>query len=96
MKAFWLDVSEVLDALRVFPRLLVLWYGYWMGQVVGRTMDWYFFGLAPIDRTTQVTAVISVIVPGVFGLGVYLTKIYMAGGRIWGKSLNSDGLEGKE
>lgn len=77
-----LATAEVLDALRVFPRLIIGAFGWLLAYVIASTLEWYFY-LAPADRTTQVTAVIGIIVPSVFGLGGVVYKIYSVGGRDW-------------
>lgn len=81
-KQMWLDFAEVFDTLRIVPRAILFIYGYWMIRVVDWTLHWYF-AIPPLERTTQVTAVITVIIPGIFGLAVWVFKIYTAGGRDW-------------
>ena len=39
--------------------------------------------LPAVERTGQVTAFITVVLPGIFGLAVYVYKVYADGGRSW-------------
>lgn len=81
-KAFWIDLAEVIDSLRIFPRLIVgayLWLLIWV--------TWYFahmyFSLLPADRTVQLTAFASVVLTAAFGALPFIVKIYMDNGRDW-------------
>ena len=76
LKDKWLDVAEVIDSLRIYPRLLVSGYAW----LVGYATIWYM--RAPvIDHTMQDIAFIT----GVYGLAAYVIKVYLDGGRDWDK-----------
>lgn len=77
-----MDFAEVVDALRVLPRLVLVGFGWLLGTVILETLHWYFV-LPPADRTAQVTAVIGIIIPAACGLAVWVYKIYSIGGRNW-------------
>lgn len=81
-KAAWLDVAEVIDTLRVVPRIVLFVYAYWTGMVTDWLIRWYE-RLPANERTNQVTAFITIVLPGIFGLAVWVYKIYSDGGRAW-------------
>ena len=68
--------------MRVFPRIVLLTYGYWMAFLTNRIV-WWYMRLPAGERTAQVTAFVTIVLPGVFGLAVWVFKIYSAGGRDW-------------
>lgn len=84
-KQAWLDFAEVFDTLRVIPRAILFLYGYWMVNVTDWLVRWYE-KLPAIERTSQVTAFVTIVLPGIFGLAVWVYKIYSDGGRAWSGS----------
>lgn len=83
-KAKWMDLAEVIDALRIFPRLLVGTYFATAVWVVAYLTTWYCH-VAPAERTVEVTAFFAMLTGGLFGLSTYLFKLYADGGRDWDK-----------
>lgn len=82
MKQNWLDTAEVIDALRIFPRILVGSYFGLAAWTVVYLILWYC--RAPADEhTVQVTAFFGMLTGGLFGLAVYIFKLYTDGGRDW-------------
>jgi len=81
-KVLWLDAAEVFDSWRVFPRIVLMVYGWWAIHVTSWVMSWYE-KLPGVERTGQVTAVIVAVVPGIFGMSGWVFKIYADGGRNW-------------
>jgi hypothetical protein len=81
-KQTYLDIAEVIDSLRVFPRILVGTYFGFAIWVVAYLTLWYCH-LAPAERVTEVTAFFGMLTGGLFGLAVYIFKIYTDGGRNW-------------
>jgi hypothetical protein len=77
-----MDFAEVFDTLRVIPRLVLFLYGFWMVRITDWLVRWYE-KLPAAERTTQVTAFVTVVLPGVFGIAAYVYKIYSDGGRAW-------------
>jgi amino acid permease len=86
-KQRWLNVAEVIDSLRVFPRLLVgAYFAIAIWVVVYLTL-WYTH-VAPVERTVEVTAFFAMLTGGLFGLATYIFKVYTEGGRDWDKYNN--------
>lgn len=81
-KTAWLDFAEVFDTLRVIPRVILFGYCAWMIRITDWLVKWYE-GLPTAERTGQVTAFVTIVLPGVFGLAVWVYKIYSEGGRSW-------------
>lgn len=78
----WMNVAKVIDALRIMPRAVLCFYGYWMARVIGQTCKWYF-ALPIAARTGEVTAFVTIVVGGIFGLAGWVFKIYSSGGYTW-------------
>jgi hypothetical protein len=73
-KSFWMDLAEVTDALRIYPRAIVAAYGW----LVGYTTVWW--ARAPVtDHTVQDVAMIT----AMYGLAAYVIQLYLAGGFDW-------------
>jgi hypothetical protein len=83
-KTAWLDAAEIFDSWRIIPRVILFLYGFWMVRLTDWLVRWYE-KLPAAERTAQVTAFVTIVLPGVFGLAVYVYKIYSAGGRDWDK-----------
>lgn len=73
-KATWLDTAELIDAFRIFPRVILCGYAY----LVWDMWTWVR-GMA--DITVQQGALLAAVI----GLAVPLTGWYMQTGRKWGK-----------
>lgn len=82
MKQNWLAVAEVIDALRLFPRVVLLGYLLWMGYVVDRSLSWYYH-LAAADRRLEASGFCFAVIGVVTGLSPFIYKIYAKGGRKW-------------
>lgn len=81
-KTVWLHVAEVLDAVRLFPRLLICGYAMFVYRVVMKILDW--FCAQPLTQSTTIVAiVISTLAGIVTGFAPWIFKIYIAGGRDW-------------
>ena len=83
-KQRWLDLAEVIDSLRVFPRWLAISYWVFTGWETSYVTVWYAH-LAAVERTVEVTAFYSMLMGGLFGLAAYVFKVYSDGGRDWDK-----------
>lgn len=77
-----LDAAEVFDSWRVVPRIIVLVY---LALLVWVTayFSLMYFNLPAVERTTQVTAFVSVVLTAAYGAFPFVVKIYGAGGRDW-------------
>ena len=69
-KQAWLDVAEIVDAWRVFPRLYLALFWYFLWDV----HQWYTAAAATSDVYANL----------VFGSISALTGFYMGSGRKWG------------
>lgn len=83
-KGFWLDLAEIVDSLRIFPRLYLSVVTWWYIRLLDWLVSWY-------ERipSTERTAIVNTFALGALGsasalLG-YSFKVYMAGGRKWDK-----------
>lgn len=81
-KAAWMDAAEVIDTLRVVPRIVLFGYAWWAGAVTNWLVKWYEH-LPAAERTNQVTAFVTIVLPGIFALATWVYKIYSDGGRAW-------------
>lgn len=81
-KRLALDWAEVFDAWRVIPRALVLGYWFWVVVVVNEILRWYQ-SLPSAERTLEASGLATVVITAVTGMGSWVSKIYMDGGRSW-------------
>lgn len=81
-KTWWLDVAEVFDAWRVIPRLLVFGYWLWIVWLVDNLLRWYQ-SLPADERTLEASGFATFVITAVTGMGSWVSKIYMDGGRSW-------------
>lgn len=93
-KPFWLDLAEVIDSLRVFPRLFALAY---LCLLIWLTvyLPERYFALPPQDRTASVTAFATAVLTAAYGAFPFVLKIYTAGGRNWGPPDDAGEEDGK-
>jgi hypothetical protein len=93
-KAKWLEWAEIVDSIRLVPRMVLLIYGIWMIRLTDWVVRWYEH-LPKEERTPEVTAFASVVLPGVFGLACWVFKLYISTpGRDWGQANQDDHEEG--
>jgi len=79
-KAKWLALTEVIDALRIFPRLFLGAQFLWTVDVVDRTLTWYFH--LPLEQQSlQTSGLAATIVSAVTGIFVQMFKCYASTGR---------------
>jgi hypothetical protein len=76
-KVVGLELAELSDAWRIFPRAFCSAYGYLAWEM------WEWF-----SRQPDVSAAQSIIVTGVIGLCVPLLGLYFSSGRKWGAATN--------
>ena len=81
-KQHWLDAAEVFDAWRVVPRLVLFAYCWWLAYVVDYILIWYTRLPAPA-RSIEASGMASVVITAVTGMGAFVFKVYVSGGRSW-------------
>lgn len=81
-KRVWLDAAEIVDSLRVVPRIVLFGYCYWLGDLVNNIITWYQMLPAP-ERTLEASGLAGTIITAVTGIAAWVFKIYTAGGRDW-------------
>jgi hypothetical protein len=89
MKQQWLDVAEVIDSCRIFPRLMVISVFWWIAWFTNWFVRWYEH-IPAVERTAAVTAVFGIVIPAVFGMAAWVSKMYLDGGRDWDAKGNKD------
>lgn len=77
-----LRLAEVFDSWRVVPRVVLILYGYWMAHLTDWIVRWYE-KLPAAERTPEVTAFVTIVLPGVFGLAIWVYRIYANTARDW-------------
>jgi hypothetical protein len=82
--------SEVIDSLRLFPRLIIIPMFVWAAWKLGGMLDWYMWHLTTAERTGNVTAFAGVITTPICTVLGYAFKVYIGGGRDWDKQGGDD------
>ena len=76
----WLATAEVIDALRVIPRIMLFgWWVFYMYYAWGLT-EWFFTLDSP---TTQQTTFITTVISALGTMSVWLGNIYINTRRKW-------------
>lgn len=81
-KQAWLDVAELIDALRIVPRALLASYCLWVWHVTSQILDWYQH-LPASERSLETAGLTGAVITAVTGLATWVFKIYSDGGRDW-------------
>jgi hypothetical protein len=81
-KQYWLDLAEVFDAWRFFPRALLAAYWTWVIQVTSSLLFWYQ-ALPASERSLESSGLAAAVITAVTGLASWASKIYMQSGRRW-------------
>lgn len=87
-KQWWLDTAEVLDAWRVFPRLMLLFYCYFVYVSTFDVLDWYQKLPGP-ERSLEASGLAAAIITAVTGMGTWFLKVYVSTGRKWDEDTSS-------
>lgn len=81
-KALLIDWAEVLDSLRVFPRIVVVGYLFLFAwSIVYFSVS--YFHLPAIERTVAVTAFTTAVLTVMAGAFPFVLQIYVQKGRNW-------------
>lgn len=81
-KQHWIELSEVFDSLRIFPRAILVAYCVFVYQVVMQILHWYFAEPAAA-RGPEETAMVIGVTGFVSTIGGYVFKVYSGSGRDW-------------
>lgn len=84
-RSHMMQVAEIIDTFRVFPRLFLLVYLFWIIRLTDWMVRW-FMRLPAGERTVIVTTFVSIVTTGIFGLFIWIYKVYSDGGRDWQSS----------
>lgn len=93
-KSWWLDLAEILDALRVFPRLLLFsafWFTCWYAYYAITTVVQMVKNVPVLADASTPEMIVQNAVAGVLGLTIpmignmfaKIADIYMSTGRKW-------------
>lgn len=91
-KQQWLDIAEVIDALRIVPRVVLFGYCWWTVHTVAVVLNWYM-ALPPTERTLESSGLAGAVVTAITGLASWALKVYVNTGRKWGQGLNDAQLD---
>jgi hypothetical protein len=89
-KGFWLDIAEVTDSLRVFPRFQLIAYGYWLFRNTWHILNW-FERLPADERTVPVVSLVTGTLTVIWGGAAWVYKVYADGGRDWDAASKGSG-----
>lgn len=81
-KQAWLHGAEVIDSLRIFPRIIMGVYLGYAGWLTSYLVIWYCNQPAA-GRGTQESAMVGGVIAAVTGFFPSVLKIYQDGGRNW-------------
>ena len=90
-KQRWLDIAEIVDAYRVFPRLLLLGAGWFLVAYSFRALDAVIELAGTLNGATDTAAIIQAVVGGVLGVTIPMVgqvfakicDVYLNTGRKW-------------
>jgi len=82
-KQLFLHWAELVDSFRIFPRLVLVAYGWFVWWVTHSILLWYEAEPA-LSRGTEETAMVGVVFTAVTGFAGYVFKVYSDNGRAWG------------
>lgn len=77
-----LQFAEMVDANRIFPRILVGTYTLWGGWFIWQLAYWYTH-LPVVERTINDAGFVTAVISAVTGFGVPIYRIYSDNGRDW-------------
>lgn len=81
-KQTWLQIAEVIDHLRIFPRLVLGGYAFYVYQVTFFVLQWY--STQPKEaRGIEESSVVGVVVTAVTGFAPMIYRIYSDSATDW-------------
>ena len=78
----WLRRAEVIDSLRIFPRITIWSWGLFTAFMVAKTLLWYFAEPA-VGRGIEETGTVSMVVASLTGFWFKIYQDYSSKGRDW-------------
>jgi len=81
-KQQFLHLAELVDSFRIFPRLVLCAYAFYVYQVTFFILTWYSQQPAAA-RGTEESAVVIAVVGAVTGFSPWIFRIYSDNGRNW-------------
>jgi hypothetical protein len=80
----WLHAAEIFDTWRTVPRIVLFLYVWYVASVTFFLLHWYA-KLPALERTTEVSAVVGLVITAVTGFGPLIFNFYMQNGRDWSR-----------
>lgn len=81
-KQTWLNVAEVIDHLRIVPRLVLLAYATYVYQITFFVLHWY--ATQPKEaRGIEESSVVGVVITAVTGFAPWIFRIYADSATDW-------------
>lgn len=80
MKQRILDFAEIIDALRIIPRVMLLGYFSFYLWYIKYTTDWYF---SLTEQTVADTTFVTATITALGGMATYFSQAYLSTGRKW-------------
>jgi hypothetical protein len=82
----WLKAAEVVDAFRIFPRILLGGYCWFVVELTDRLLDWYT-ALPLGERSVEASGMAVGLFTAVVGFGTGFLNTYVNSGRKWNGSV---------
>jgi len=81
-KQTWLNVAEVVDHLRIFPRLVLLAYATYVYNITFFVLHWY--ATQPKEaRGIEESSVVGIVITAVTGFAPWIFRIYADSATDW-------------
>jgi hypothetical protein len=81
-KQTWIEIAQVIDHLRIFPRLVLLAYAAYVYNITFFVLHWY--ATQPKDaRGIEESSVVGVVITAVTGFAPMIYRIYSDSGTDW-------------
>jgi hypothetical protein len=82
VKEFWLDTAEIIDALRVVPRILLIAFVWFTFSTIGDLVAWYQT-LDASNRSVESSGFAFLVVSALLGAASWFSQLYLSTGRKW-------------
>ena len=81
-KQQWLHLAELIDRLRIFPRVVLIAYGWYVWNVTFFILNWYAHE-PPAGRGYEESAVVGIVITAVTGFAPMIYRIYASSAQPW-------------